>query len=123
MKKFILITAIIGLFLTPAFSQINRPFKGDPALRRLSHFGYQEPFKLSDSIYFRSPGNGFLSRNYLRFPKYDERNFYNRQIPFESIVPDQSSDRMPCLIPRGYFPMPVVKPNPAIRYSLLIKRY
>ena len=123
MKRFILITAIIGLFLIPAFSQINRGFKWDPALRKFSDFRNQESFKLRDSIYFRSPGNDFSNRNYLRFPKYNERNFYNRQIPLESLVPDRSSDRMPCLIPRGYFPMPVVKPNPWIKYSLLIKRY
>ena len=123
MKKFILFTAVISLFLTPAFSQINRPFKGDPALRRLSDFRNKEPFKLSDSIYFRSPGNDLSNRNYLRFPKYSERNFYNRQIPLESLVPERSFDGMPCFLPRGYFPMPVVKPDPKIKYSLLIKRY
>ena len=123
MKKFILFTAVIGLFLTPAFAQINRPFKDDPALRKLSDFRNKEPFKLRDPVYFRSQVNGLLDNNYPHFPKYSKRNFFNRQNPLESRVPVQSSDRMPCLIPQGYLPMPVVKPDSAIKYSLLIKRY
>ena len=123
MKKFILITAIIGLFLTQAFSQINKPFIGDPALRKLSDFRNQAPFKLKDPIYLRSPGNGLITPNYFSFPKYNERNFLNRQIPLASLVPEQFPDRMPCLNPQGHFPMPVVKPDSTIKYSLLIKRY
>lgn len=123
MKKVILMTAIIGLFLSPVFSQIHRPYKEDPALRKLSAIRNQEPFKLKDPIYIGSPGNGLMTPNYFSFPKYNERNFLNMQIPLESRVPDQLVDGMPCFAPRGYFPMPVVKPNSAIKYSLLIKRY
>lgn len=123
MKKFILITAIIGLFFTQAFSQINRPFIGDPALRKLSDFRNQAPFKLKDPIYLRSPGNGLITPNYFSFPKYNELNFLNSQIPLESSAHEQSIDKMPCLIPQGHFSMPVVKPDSTIKYSLLIKRY
>ena len=123
MKKFILITAVIGLFLSPAFAQINRPFKDDPALRKLSDFRNNEPFKLKDPNYFKSPAIGLMTPNYFSFPKYNGRNFPDMQIPLESRVPDQFVDGMPCFVPRGYFPMPVVKPDPGIKYSLLIKRY
>ena len=55
MKKFILITALIGLFLTPAFSQINGHIKRDQLLGDLSGFRYPQPFIWSDSTGFKSP--------------------------------------------------------------------
>ena len=123
MKKFILITALIGLFLIPAFSQINGHVKRDQLVSDLSDFRYPQHFVWSDSTGFKPPLNhGRLHHNRL-FPEYNEKKFFDRQIPFQGIVPERSTDGMMCFRPRGYFPMPVVKPDPSVRYSLLIKRY
>jgi hypothetical protein len=123
MKKFILITALIGLFLTPAFSQINGHIKRDQLLGDLSGFRYPQPFIWSDSTGFKSPLNRGRFHHDPPFPNYNEKKFFDRQISFGGIVPERSLDGMMCFRPRGYFPMPVVKPDPSVRYSLLIKRY
>ena len=123
MKKFILITALIGLFLTPAFSQINGHVKRDQLLSELSDFRYPQPIIRSDSTGFKSPLNDGRLHHDRLFAEYNEKRFFSGQIPFGEIVPERSIDGMMCFRSRGYFPMPVVKPDPSVRYSLLIKRY
>jgi hypothetical protein len=123
MKKLILLTAFIGLFFTPTFSQINGRFEIDTTIKNRSIFNYQKPFKLSDTIRFNCPFSGSLNNKHLVFPKFSERNFYHGQIPTVNFANAWSYDRMPCLRPEGYFPMKIAKPDSAVRYSLLIKRY
>ena len=123
MKKLILLTAFIILLLTPAFSQTIGHFKIDTTFRDRSIFHFQKPFILSDTIHFNHLFGGSLNDKYPYFPEFYKRNFFNRHTPIDNLVNTQSYDRMPCVRPEGYFPMPVAKPDPAIRYSILIKRY
>lgn len=123
MKKLILLTAFICLFLTPTFSQINGHFKIDTIFRDRSIFSYQKPLKLSDSIDIKSLLKGPLNIRPLCFPKFSERNFDIRPKSMWSIAQSQFHDKMPCVRPEGYFPIPIVKPDSTVRYSLLIKRY
>lgn len=123
MKKLILLTAFIGLFLIPTFSQINGHFKTDTTLKNRSIFSYQKPFKLSDTIHFNRLFRDSPNNKHLLFPKFSERNFYQGLIPIENFAYAQFYDKMPCLRPKGYFPMRIAKPDSTIRYSLLIKKY
>ena len=50
MKKLILFTVFLGLFLTLAFSQIKGHFKIDTTFKDRSSFGYQKPLSFGDSI-------------------------------------------------------------------------
>jgi hypothetical protein len=125
MKKFILLTAFIGLLFTPTFAQINRQLKTDTTFRDRSNFSYQNPFKLKpgDTLHFNRPLSGSQSNKYFRFPKFSERNFRYKQIPIDNLANARSYDRMICVRPEGYLPMPVAIPDSTIKYSMLIKRY
>jgi len=39
----------------------------------------------------------------------------------EIVNTPQTIDNMPCLKPKGYFPMPFYKPDSTVNYTLLIK--
>ena len=123
MKKLMLSTIFICLFIAPAFSQIIGHFKIDPTFKDRSSFSYQKPLKFGDSINFYFPPNELRNNKRFSFPEYSGRNLVLRPDSMGSIVESQSSDRMPCYFPKGNFPTMVLKPDSTIRHSLLIKRY
>ena len=123
MKKLILLASLIGLFLTPTYSQINEQFKIDTTFRDQSILGYPKPFKLCDSIDFNALLNGSLNNKHFQFPKFSGRNFDFGSKSMMTYVPGQFGDKMLWYRPKGYFPMAIVKPDSTVRYSLLIKRY
>jgi len=125
MKRLILISAFIGLFLTPTYSQINWQFKIDTTLKDNPILGYQKPIKLklSDTIAYYSPLDGLLNNKHFQFPKFSSRNFDFGSKSMMTFAPCQFEDKMPCFRPQGYFPMAIAKSDSTVRYSLLIKRY
>ena len=122
MKKLMLLTAFIILFFTPIFSQTNGQFRRDTTLKNRSILSYRKPFKLSDTIHFDHPFSGSLNNKRLLFPKFSERNFDIGPNSKGSNAQSQFCDKMPYVRPEGKDPMPVVKPDTTIRYSLLIKK-
>jgi len=123
MKKLILVTVFLSLFLTPSFSQIKGYFKIDTTFKDRSSFTFQKPLSFGDSIKLNFPPKGLPDNKRFGFPEYSGRNLAIRPDSMGSIVEGQSSDRMPCYIPKGNFPMMVLKPDSTIKYTLLIKRY
>ena len=123
MKKLMLSTIFICLFIAPTFSQIIGHFKIDTTFKDRSSFSYQKPLKFGDSINFYFPPNELRNNKRFSFPEYSGRNLVLRPDSMGSIVESQSSDRIPCYIPKGNFPMMVLKPDSTIKHSLLIKRY
>lgn len=123
MKKLMLSTIFICLFIAPAFSQIRGHFKIDTTFKDRSNFSYQKPFRFGDSINFNFPLKDLLNNKRFSFPEYSGRNLVIRPDLMGSIVGSQSYDRMPCYIPKGNFPMMILKPDSTIKHSLLIKRY
>jgi len=123
MKKLMLSTIFICLFIAPAFSQIQGHFKIDTTFKDRSNFSYQKPLKFGDSINFYFPPKGLKNNKRFSFPEYRRRNLLIRPNLMGSIVERQSYDRMPCYIPKGNFPMMVLKPDSTIKHTLLIKRY
>jgi|GEM_PF-1125125 len=123
MKKLMLFTVFLSLFLTPAFSQINGHFKIDTTFKDRLSFSYQNPIRFGDSINFYFPPNGLWKNKRFSFPEYSGRNLAIRPDSMQSIVESQSYDRMPCYIPKGNYPMMVLKPDSTIKHTLLIKRY
>jgi hypothetical protein len=123
MKKLILVTVFLSLFLTPSFSQIKGRFKIDTTFKDRSNFSYQKPLSFGDSINFHFPPKGLPDNKRFGFPEYSSRNLDIRPDLMGSIVESESYDRMPCYIPKGNFPMMVQKPDSTIKHSLLIKRY
>ena len=122
-KRLILLTAFIGLSMTQAFSQTIAQYKIDTTFRYRSIFSFQTPFKLSDTIRFNHLFSGSLKNKPLVFPEFSERNFYYEQIQTINFANAWSYDRIPFIRPGGYFPMKIARPDSAVRYSLLIKRY
>jgi len=123
MKKLMLSTIYICLFIAPAFSQISGHFKIDTTFKDRSNFSYQKPLKFGDSINFYFPQKELKNNKRFSFPEYPRRNLLIRPDSMGSIVESQSSGRMPCYIPKGNFPMVVIKPDSTIKHTLLIKRY
>jgi len=123
MKKLMLLTIFIYLFIAPAFSQIKGYFKIDTTFKDRSSFTFQKPLSFGDSIKLNFPPKGLPDNKRFGFPEYSGRNLAIRPDSMGSIVEGQSSDRMPCYIPKGNFPMMVLKPDSTIKYTLLIKRY
>lgn len=123
MKKLILFIVFLNLFLTSAFSQIKGHFKIDTTFKDRSSFSYQKPLSFGDSIKLNFPPTGLPDNKRLGFPEYSGRNLDIQPDSMESIVESQSYDRMPCYIPKGNFPMMVLKPDSTIKHTLRIKRY
>lgn len=123
MKNLILVTVFLSLFLTPSFSQIKGHFKIDTTSKDHSSFSYQKPLSFGDSINFHIQPKELQNNKRFGFPEYSSRNLVIRPDSMGSMVESQSYDRMPCYIPKGNFPMVVLKPDSTIKYSLLIKRY
>jgi len=123
MKKLMLLTILICLFISPALSQIKGHFKIDTTFKGRSNFNYQNPKRFGDSINFDFPQKGLLNNKRFGFPEYSGRNLLVKPDSMRSIVENQSYDRMPCYIPKGNFPMMVLKPDSTIKHTLLIKRY
>lgn len=123
MKKIIILSAFICLFLIPTYSQINWQFKIETTFRDQSILSYPRPFKLCDSIDFNALLNGSLNKKSFQFPKFSSRNFDFGSKSTMTFAPGQFDDNMPCFRPQGYFPMAIAKPDSTVRYSLLIKIY
>lgn len=123
MKKLMLSTIFICLFIAPAFSQIIGHFKIDTTFKDCSGFSYQHPITFGDSINFDFPQKGLLNNKPFGFPEYSRGNLLIRPDSMRSIAESQSYDRMPCYFPKGNFPIIVLKPDSTIKHSLLIKRY
>ena len=123
MKKLMLLTIFIFLIIAPAFSQIKGHFKIDTTFKNHSTFSYQHPKRFGDSIKSNFPPKGLLNNKRFGFPEYSGRNLVIRLDSIRSFAESQSYDRMPCYIPKGNFPMMVLKPDSTINHTLLIKRY
>jgi len=123
MKKLMLLTIFIYLFIAPAFSQIKGHFKIDTTFKDCSSFSYQKPLSFGDSINFDFPLKELQNNKRFSFPEYSGKNLAIGPDLMGSIVESQSYDRMPCYIPKGNFPMMVLKPDSTIKHTLLIKRY
>ena len=123
MKKLMISTIFICLFIAPAFSQIIQHFKTDTTFKDRSSFSFQKPLRFGDSTNFYFPQKGLLKNKPFGFPEYSGRNHLIRPDSLRSNVESQSYDRMPCYFPKGNFPMVVIKPDSTIKHTLLIKRY
>jgi len=51
-----------------------------------------------------------------------DKNLKSAQDPMALFQKPPTFDNMPCMVPQGYFPMPVAEPDSTVRYSLLIKK-
>jgi len=123
MKGVVLLIAFVSLFFTPVYSQINENDKTDSTLRDQSNLRFRLPSRSFDPIDFKPLLNGPKVHKDLRIPEYSEWRFDIGQDIMGRITQRQFNDNMPCLRPRGYFPMVIVQPDRTIKYSLLIKRY
>lgn len=55
-------------------------------------------------------------------PGMTDKNLKSAQDPMALFQKPPTFDNMPCMVPQGYFPMPVAEPDSTVRYSLLIKK-
>jgi len=128
MRKIILLTVLIVGYYLPTFSQLdNRPQNNRLLIdTTFSNLSLKNNFKTPnlvisyDSLWlFNNSGNNKI----LICPKLTDKNLELGQDPIAIFEMPATFDNMPCVKPQGYFPMPIVKPDSSVRYSLLIKKY
>lgn len=105
---FLIITLTCGC-LTVSYSQMNQRHKTDSASNDLPIFKFK-------------PTPGYT------LGKPDGQKRYDPALTDERLVPKEqyeavSEERMPCYKPEGAFSMRIVKPDSAMTYTLLVKKF
>ena len=128
MRKILLLTVLIAGFYLPAFTQHNNlsqnnRFVIDTTFSKLS---LKNNSKVPDLVIsydtnwlFNHSGNYKKTIN----PELPGHNPKLKQDPMAVFQMPPTSGNMPCVVPQGYFPMPMLEPDTTVRYSLLIKKY
>lgn len=128
MRKILLATVLIIANYLPAFSQLyNRPQS-----YRLHIDGNFSNLSLKNKLTTPNLVNPFDTNWVLNNSAYNKKPMYPGLTDINS-KPGQylsavfnlppASDNMPCVVPQGYFPMPIAEPDTTVRYTLLIKKY
>jgi len=128
MRKILLLTVLIFGYYLPTFSQLdNRPQNNrlliDTTFSNLSLKNNLKTPKLVISIDSNLLFNNSSNNKKLIYPGLTDKNSKLVQDPIAIFQKPQMFDNMPCVVPHGYFPMPVVEPDTTVRYTLLIKKY
>jgi hypothetical protein len=118
---------IVGYYL-PTFSQLdNRPQNNrlliDTTFSNLSLKNNLKTPNLVISFDSKWLFNNSRNNKKLIYPKLTDKNSKLVQDPIAIFQKGQMFDNMPCVVPQGYFPMPIVEPDTTVRYTLLIKKY
>jgi len=60
----------------------------------------------------------------LRDKRFLSLKLTDKNLSFgQDVNTPQTFDNMPCLKPKGYFPVPFYKPDSTVKYTLLIKKH
>jgi hypothetical protein len=120
MKRLLLITVFISLFIIPVFPQYYNHIKIDTTYRSHSLFSNSaNPNLLIGKNYNGLLNNSIIDRNWL-FRDFSHKNLLFGQSSGKLIY--STYDSMPCMIPEGNFSMLILKPDSSVRYTLLIKK-
>ncbi len=128
MRKILLLTVLIVGYYLPTFSQFyNRPqnyrLPIDTTYSNLSLKNNLKTPKLVNPFDSSWLFNNSKNNKKLIYPGLTDINSQSGQAPNAIFNMPSTSDNMPCVVPQGYFPMPIVKPDTTVRYTLLIKKY
>ena len=128
MRKILLLTVLIVGYYKSTFSQLdNRPQNNrlqiDTTFSNLSLKNNLKTPNLVISYDSLWLFNNSRNNKKIICPKLTDKNLQLGQDPIANFKMPAKFDNMPCVKPQGYFPMPIVKPDSTVRYSLLIKKY
>lgn len=128
MRKILLLTVLIVGYYLPTFSQLyNRPhnyqLQIDTTFRNLSLINNLKTPNLVNPFDTNRLFNNSTYNKKLMYPALPGLNPKSGQDLTAIFQMPQTFDNMPCVVPQGYFPMPIVEPDTTIRYTLLIKKY
>jgi hypothetical protein len=122
MKKIILFTAFLSLICLSVFSQANPCMNLNDKGYNISSFENKNPFYSPKSFNFTSFMNDSVYTKKLFIPRIPDTHLFFGQVPARKYYYRHSVYNMPCIKPEGNFsPMPIMRPDPWIQYSLLIK--
>ena len=128
MRKILLLTVLIVGYYLPAFSQLyNRPHNYRLQIdTTFSYLSLKNKFKTPNIVNSFDSNWLFNNSTYskkLIYPNLTDINSKSGQDPIAIFNIPLTFDDMPCVVPQGYFPMPIVEPDTTVRYTLLIKKY
>jgi len=128
MRKILLLTVLIVGYYLPTFSQFyNRPqnyrLPIDTTYSNLSLKNNLKTPKLVNPFDSSWLFNNSRNNKKLIYPGLTDKNSKLVQDPITIFQKPQMFDNMPCVVPQGNFPMPIVEPDTTVRYTLLIKKY
>ena len=128
MRKILLLTVLIVGYYLPAFSQLynrqqNYRLQIDTTFSNLS---LKNNLKTPDLVNPFDTNWFFNNSTYnkkLMYPGLPGLNPKSGQDLTAIFQMPSTFDNVPCVVPQGYFPMPIVEPDTTIRYTLLIKKF
>ena len=128
MRKILLLAVLIAGYYLPVFSQPgNRPqhyrLQTDTTLNYLALKNNLPTPKLVNPFDTRWFFNNYRNDKKLFHPGLTDLNSKPGQHPIANVNKPSTFDNMPCVVPQGYFPMPMAEPDTTVRYTLLIKKY
>lgn len=121
MKRLLLLNILLGVFLLQTHSQVSSQMDIDSTLKTNAINTFQKPLSLSKSIEYKSNLNDFLKYSNNPFSNLSAEEITSRQKSDRTVEKLRPNNSMPCVNPRGSFPMLICEPDSSIRYSLLIK--
>jgi hypothetical protein len=122
MKKIILFTTFLSLIYMTVFSQANPCLKLDNKGYSISPLENRIPFYSDKSFDFTSLLNDSVYNKKQFIPGIPDTHLFFGRVPVPKHDYHRYNYNMPCLKPVGNFsPMPIMRPDPWVQYSLLRK--
>jgi len=128
MRKILLLTVFWVAYYLPVFSQAGCQSQNSRLLTGTTFSNLSLKNKVTTPDLVISYDTNWVfnhSRNNKKIicPGMTDKNSKSAQDPMAMFQKPPTIDNMPCMVPQGYFPMPVAEPDSTVRYSLLIKKY
>ena len=128
MKKIILLTVLVIGYCLPTFSQLNSRFQTNrlPRITTSPNFSLKNrtgTLRLGDSTELKAFMNDPEKYKNSLDPKYKYEFLHKGQNLIGIIKTPLPVDDMPCIKPKGNFPMPVYQPDSTVNYTLKIKYF
>ncbi|HAN76608.1 MAG TPA: hypothetical protein DCQ31_01945 [Bacteroidales bacterium] len=120
MKKLLLLAVLFTASNLLTFSQDKSRFQTDFTIENFALNYNRLTLKPNNLMLF---ANNLATNFNLEKPKFAYQTIKLRSSSVCEIDLVASFGTMPCLKPKGFFTMPIYKPNASVDYNLLVKRF
>ena len=120
MKRSTFLTTLICLSIISGFAQHPDQIKSDSSFKKLSNdtslIISNQPQQIRYFLYSnRSNHNSACNAPDLSYKRFGKGSSFGLSNDYNTF------DKMPCILPKGFYPMNIVKPDTTVHYMILIK--